>query len=460
MLDLFPPSNLYLQHLELFCVNMQTFNSNVDSPLASATTDESQIPQVDLSQFSNIGTVTVTSHGNSPLGSATTDEPQIPRVDLAECFETIRNIVSYRRRQLVEERANIIQSNTSHSIFSSAIWRLPTEILSQIFLYCLPEDQYLSLRTSTEAPILLTQICRRWREVALDLPRLWCRLQLEAEPWRWMDLDRRALLYKSWIKRSRGYPLSLKLQCGGTDWRELRSLLQPHVQQISTLFLDFGDCFGPFTFDDFHALKELTIHHHSFDSHHDNPWRYIANRSLLKLPVNLRKIDMGCRPFDRRRLDRFTDPSWTRLTHIKIRLEGLDAFTRMLRLCPNLTSLQILGEFKLIRNLEPVTHTNLQSLSIFWNIQEPRKDVGLFKVITLPNLRTIEAANDGPWPHEDFMEFLTRSKCHLETLFLYYADKAPQWKEYIGLIPTVKFISSDSFLMKMNQKNLPISSLL
>jgi hypothetical protein len=180
----------------------------------------------------------------------------------------------------------------------------------------------------------------------------------------------------------------------------------------------------------------------------------------LKLPVNLRKIDMGCRPFDRRRLDRFTDPSWTHLTHIKIRLEGLDAFTRMLRLCPNLTSLQILGEFKLIRNLEPVTHTNLQSLSIFWNIQEPRKDVGLFKVITLPNLRTIEAANDGPWPHEDFMEFLTLSKCQLETLVLYFADKAPRWKEYIGLIPTVKFISSDSFLMKMNQKNLPISSLL
>jgi len=35
-------SNVYLQHLELFCVNMQTFNSNVDSLLVSATTGEPQ----------------------------------------------------------------------------------------------------------------------------------------------------------------------------------------------------------------------------------------------------------------------------------------------------------------------------------------------------------------------------------------------------------------------------------
>ncbi|KAG2337237.1 hypothetical protein BDR05DRAFT_952756 [Suillus weaverae] len=128
---------------------MQIFNSNVDSPPVSATTGGLQKP-LDI----------ITRGDSGP--------------------ETVRNSVSYRQSQLVEEKVNIDQSNNSHRGFSSPIWRLPTEIFLGNLLYCLPEDDNLSLTLSL-TPMLLTTICRRWREVAASLPNLWYRVQLEVE---------------------------------------------------------------------------------------------------------------------------------------------------------------------------------------------------------------------------------------------------------------------------------------
>ncbi|KAG1771225.1 hypothetical protein EDD22DRAFT_1029955 [Suillus occidentalis] len=139
---------------------------------------------------------------------------------------------------------------------SLPIWRLPTEILSEIFLYCLPEDEYLLPKSVLGlAPMLLTTICRRWREFAVNLPGLWCSLQLASR----VDFQHKALGYDSWLKRSQGCPLSLRIDCSG-DLSELRHLLQPYIQQITSLTLYFSNCNEPFMIEDFHSLKELTIY--------------------------------------------------------------------------------------------------------------------------------------------------------------------------------------------------------
>ncbi|KAG2351237.1 hypothetical protein BDR07DRAFT_89498 [Suillus spraguei] len=44
------------------------------------------------------------------------------------------------------------------------------------------------------------------------------------------------------------------------------------------------------------------------------------------------------------------------------------------------------------------------------------EDLGLFNIVTLPNLRVIEASRMGMWPHEEFKAFLRRSGCPLEKL--------------------------------------------
>lgn len=57
---------------------------------------------------------------------------------------------------------------------------LPFEILSKIFLLCIPEDYWDVPPTlhPSECPLLLTRICRFWRDVALATPRLWSCLDL------------------------------------------------------------------------------------------------------------------------------------------------------------------------------------------------------------------------------------------------------------------------------------------
>ncbi|KAG2738844.1 hypothetical protein P692DRAFT_20757495, partial [Suillus brevipes Sb2] len=83
-----------------------------------------------------------------------------------------RKNVNGRRRQIVDGKAKWVQSNASPSANSSPVHRLPTEILSEIFLLCFPQDQ------PGLAPLLLSTVCRRWREVAVGFPKLWCMLQL------------------------------------------------------------------------------------------------------------------------------------------------------------------------------------------------------------------------------------------------------------------------------------------
>lgn len=282
--------------------------------------------------------------------------------------------------------------------------------------------------------MLLTTICRRWRELAVNLPGLWCSLQLASH----VDFQRKALGYDSWLKRSQGCPLSLRIGCSG-DLSELRHLLQPYIQQITSLTLYFSNCNEPFMIEDFHSLKKLTIH--NSPPNHDPNRNININLSLSKLPTNLRRINIVAGLFyGRKELGLFKDSAWAGLTHIEIDVHGLDSFIRVLCLCPNLTSMTVYGIFpNNIRTLEPVTHTNLQSLEIVGDQGCKSGTVlGLFDVITLPSLRTIEVSQMGAWPHEEFKAFLTRSKCSLKSLVFGAAvlSTVQQREEYATFVPS------------------------
>jgi len=54
---------------------------------------------------------------------------------------------------------------------------LPTDILQEIFLSCLPTS-HDSIITKKEAPTLLTQVCSSWRCIALNTPRLWASIHI------------------------------------------------------------------------------------------------------------------------------------------------------------------------------------------------------------------------------------------------------------------------------------------
>ncbi|TFK19311.1 hypothetical protein FA15DRAFT_601759 [Coprinopsis marcescibilis] len=59
----------------------------------------------------------------------------------------------------------------------SPVHKLPLDIVHIIFLFCLPSEHNPYICTS-EAPMLLTHVCRRWREVAFEMPLLWANIHV------------------------------------------------------------------------------------------------------------------------------------------------------------------------------------------------------------------------------------------------------------------------------------------
>ncbi|KAG2365476.1 hypothetical protein BDR07DRAFT_1398699 [Suillus spraguei] len=133
----------------------------------------------------------------------------------------------------------------------------------------------------------------------MGFPRLWNNLLLKEDDW-----HRRTFRYNYWLERSRGCPLSLRIEYYD-DRSDLRRLLQPYVKQISSLAVDFCACVNPFEMEDYDRLNHLTI------------------RQILLI---FRDINLTDLLFSPARLDFFTDSAWARLTHIEIGIRGLDAY--------------------------------------------------------------------------------------------------------------------------------------
>ncbi|KAG2087522.1 uncharacterized protein F5147DRAFT_727710 [Suillus discolor] len=351
------------------------------------------------------------------------------------------NHVNYRYWQLVQEMAKIMQSIGPPKGSSSPIGRLPTEILAQIFLYCIPEDANWT-PVPDLAPMQLTAVCRRWREIAVNMPNLWRRLRLEMGHGDWQQ---RAFCYNSYLKRSRGRQLSLTLECDNNNWTELRSLLQPYVDQISSLHVGLfsGASSFPLVAADFGGLEELAIYTDSFGP---APALEHIWDSITHLPPNMRSLRLLDVWLEFHVLTRLNPPSWAGLTNLEILVVGLVSLPCLLRLCPNLSSLTMIGVFMVaIETSGQLEHTKLQSLRLSGNL--PVNTVlfgllGLFDDVTLPNLRLVEVSDIGRWAHKEFKALITRSQCPLESLIFGggVTTTAQQLAEYVTLFPSLKLV--------------------
>ncbi|KAJ7659282.1 hypothetical protein DFH06DRAFT_989651, partial [Mycena polygramma] len=87
------------------------------------------------------------------------------RLRLAELNELIDALVA-ERQQIQEELDSIVYP----------VLDLPAEIAAHIFTLSLPKDR----RTPSQftSPLLLTQICHSWREIAVTTPNLWQSIQI------------------------------------------------------------------------------------------------------------------------------------------------------------------------------------------------------------------------------------------------------------------------------------------
>jgi chorismate mutase len=106
-----------------------------------------------------------------------------------EDITTIQSLINEIEPQLVSLDAEIEALRARRAIYASfvaehrallsPIRQMPPDILRNIFSYCLPYDAPERVMEVSEAPMLLTQICSHWRDLALKTPTLWATLFLK-----------------------------------------------------------------------------------------------------------------------------------------------------------------------------------------------------------------------------------------------------------------------------------------
>ena len=117
----------------------------------------------------------------------------------------------------------------------SPIQRLSTELLAEIFMFCVSDIKKSIGRfvRNKRTPIYLCHVCRNWRDVAFGLPGLWTSLSLNMgniKPWQRKILPD---LLNQWFARSRHLPLTFKFTGSPSEALEpLSGLIHPYAHRF------------------------------------------------------------------------------------------------------------------------------------------------------------------------------------------------------------------------------------
>jgi len=266
------------------------------------------------------------------------------------------------------------------------------------------------------------------------MPNLWCRLYVRVHHRKW---QREAFRYDTCLKRSQGRPLSLVICFCANDVPDLRSLLQPYTNQITSLDITFiNPVIRPeLLFQDLQALQELKVTGSDWDT----------SALVRSIPSTFRSLEVkglsyivGLSHFG---------PLWAHLTTVEIVVYDPHVLFELLQLGSNLSSLSVNIQFnRATHPLEPYTHTKLQSLYIFSTgrfTSNPLLD--LFNALTLSNLRALEAHHGSlMWPYDEFKAFLGRSNCPLEYLILVDGlNQRMEWGTFPSFFPSLHEVTMD-----------------
>ncbi|KAF8891942.1 hypothetical protein CPB84DRAFT_1683177, partial [Gymnopilus junonius] len=178
--------------------------------------------------------VRLLKNNNAPPEDVIQEVRSLLKIPLQELSETDANIASLERQlRILEEKRKKTESLVEdYQIILSPIRRLPNDLLHEIFYHCLPTQRNSAL-VASDAPILLTRICSKWRSLALSSPRLWAQLHItfcddyrtSPPPYTTLILDNdqelqlhassvlklRCEVVKEWLARSGSCPLSISL---------------------------------------------------------------------------------------------------------------------------------------------------------------------------------------------------------------------------------------------------------
>lgn len=176
---------------------------------------------------------------------------------------------SQRRRRRLTQCTELLRV---HNAVLSPIRWVPTEILEGIFRHCAWPfilDQKCHWR---ELPWAISQVCRTWREITLNLPCLWNRIPIHLGDNTLANLAAQAAFLTGLLERSRNASLYLHVQAPlkEYDWHPLINALVPHAERVEELTINSStvtmNAFRKFK-GHLPLLRKLTLSKTSLRSH-------------------------------------------------------------------------------------------------------------------------------------------------------------------------------------------------
>ncbi|KAL0060273.1 hypothetical protein AAF712_012936 [Marasmius tenuissimus] len=374
-------------------------------------------------------------------------EDEIRRID-----EVISRLQARRaiRQQFVDECRKLVSPSR----------RLPRELWGEVFVHCLPE-KHLPVRSTTEAPLLLTTVCRSWREIALSTPRLWNSIHLflptsteyRHSAFSFMLKGRQEGL-SLWLERSGSLPLQISLAMNPlpatADARVLQyncsglvKVIASYCRRLMTLSLchihpQILDPLRHLSAEDLPLLRRF----YEFGSPVDGSLYAVGHSQTPLLQVIGKSISL-------RELrvcivggNSLLDPSvrWNHLRALQVAIteravDGLDVFRTLVEACPQLSGLTLFfsqmengQHWSSVGAIHPRPWSHLQRLNLairgHFSVAFESAVLNMFETITTPALRHLSLYLSPSNVLRDrnsslpFRNLITRSHCALSSLEL------------------------------------------
>jgi len=237
------------------------------------------------------------------------------------------------------QRADIYMHGGTHRAFLAAVRRCPNEILSEIFIHCnnISEEgdrMYAGMR-KRRMPWLVSDICRRWREVALMTSALWSDIQVVHSD----SAQRVAGMAQQWLQRSDvNHPISLAICSNGASLSNFTNFILPIILPASNRLQNLHlDLLYP---DKIHCLSPIKGALSSLDLLRVKLCMQSAEKpicDIFKIAPKLSHVYIEWRGSG------FALP-WTQLTAISFKSnQNLDDCLTIISDCPNLVSCEFEG---------------------------------------------------------------------------------------------------------------------
>ncbi|KAJ7487301.1 hypothetical protein B0H11DRAFT_1861122 [Mycena galericulata] len=281
---------------------------------------------------------------------------------------------------------------------------LPNELISEIFLHFIPAYPRCAPRARRQSPLLLTHICRKWRDIALATPALWRAITIGGHN---SSKDHIPFL-ASWLSRSGDLPLSIQMddQYSGIEPAELE-LIIPYRARWDVVSLQVYSLSVLFPLEDpLPQLRSLEIRISGWDpepaltAFHDVPRLRTATLWDFTYPADL--------------------VPWSQLTSLTLVAKSAAEITRILRGTPQLIHCALIVFDSGAPQPPATTLAYLESLVITkYAVEDPTPPAYLAAFI-LPALRRLQIPDEflRPAPVAALASFITKSGCKLHEVLI------------------------------------------